>query len=164
VALNEDVIVKAPGVFLEVECTTWYALVALGLAPDIDQYGRPLPEEAWKQSYAVAMLDADRLRVTLAPVLANAFADGREFYSASIPEQEDIGEVLDSIDREVDGVWKKFAVTSKKGWVETDDVDLVFLDEGKEIIHRMIELCRCGEVKVELARLADPNPGLKVVR
>ncbi|MGO9572589.1 MAG: hypothetical protein ACLP5H_34165 [Desulfomonilaceae bacterium] len=149
--LMENMILTGQGDCLEFDMEQWCALLNLGMMPEPDEHGRPLPGEVWKQRYMSAMLDDERLPVTLSVEQARVFAESLEFYSAGIPEREDVGRVITAIDREIDGKWTKYAVTTGRGWIETDDVELLFLQDGKDIIRKAIVLLRSGTVRVELA-------------
>ena len=153
--LCEDVIVRGPGGSVPCERDQWFALLSLGLMPEPDQYGKPLLGEEWKNNIQLAVIDDEALPVTFTAEQARVFADALEFYSAGIPEREEIGEVLEYVEQR----FQNYAVTARKGWVETDDVEIVFLEGGKDIIRKMIALLRRGPVKVELAREPEPEPG-----
>src|SRR5208283_878917 len=118
--LAENVILSGPGGCLEFDAGQWCAL-HMFLMPEPDQYGQPQPGEEWKLPMMSAVYDDERLPVTFSAEQAKAFADALEFYSASIPEAEEIGKVLTSVDMVVDGKMTTYAVTSRKGWVATDD-------------------------------------------
>ncbi len=153
--LSDNVILTGPGGCLELDSGQWCALLNLGMIPEPDQSGRSLPSGQWKQDLMFAALDDERLPVVFSAEQARTFADALEYSSASIPESAEFGKLLTTREVEVGGEWKKYAVTSRKGWVETDDVELLFLEDGKEIIHRTIELLRSGPVTIELAARAD---------
>lgn len=152
--LSENVILSGPGGCLELDFEQWCGL-HMFLMPETDQYGRPQPGEEWKLPMMSAVCDDERLPVTFSAEQAKAFAESLEFYSAGIPENEDIGKIISVIDREINGKWTKYAVTTGRGWIETGDVELLFLQEGKDIIRKAIELLRSGEVTVQLAAQMD---------
>lgn len=150
--LHDDVIITGAGGSLQIDAITWCGLLQLGAMPEPDQYGRPLPGEEWKVDFGRAAYDDEKLPVSLSGDRAKIIADTLELYSARIPEREEIGEVLNEVWKDdVDGLPMKYAVTSKKGWIETDDVELVFLEQGKQVIRDLIDLCRRGPIKVSLA-------------
>lgn len=162
--LCENVVITGPGNGLEVDRDTWCALLNMGIFVDRGAHGQPLLGEEWKTGFMLSALDDEKLPVTLSAGQARAVADSLETYSALIPDPEEIGEVLTDTSTPVDGLYEKFAVTKRRGWVQTDDVSLVFLEEGKGIIRDVIELCRRGPVKVDLARRAEPNRRLTLVK
>jgi len=130
---------------------------------DVDEQGRIPAAEQWKEDFRVASLDTSKLPVSLSAERAAVLAGQLRQFSRPIPEKEEIGQVIDTVDREIDGQWRKFAVTSRKGWIETDDVASVFLEQGKGIIRDVIELLERGPVKVDLAKRFEPGPRLRVV-
>jgi hypothetical protein len=160
--LHDNVVATGVGGSMELDSGQWSALLAF-LMPEPDQYGRALPEEKWKLEVMSQLFDDEQMPVTLSANQARAYADALEFYSSSIPEKEEIGDVIDTVDREIDGQWKKYAITSRKGWIETDDVELIFLEEGKQMIRDLVELCRKGPIKVDLASRAHEGPRLTPV-
>jgi hypothetical protein len=148
--LCENVMLIAPGGSLELDSEQWCGLLNLGLMPEPDQDGRPLPGEAWKHDWVAAAMDDEKLPVFFSPEQATAFADGLERYSAGIPEKEDFGKLLSVVDRPIDGQWRKYAVTTQQGWIETDDVEIGFIEDGKSVIHEAIAIFRSGRVRVVL--------------
>jgi hypothetical protein len=162
--LTEDVVVSGRGGQFQLDVEQWCALTSFFM-PEPDKYGRALPTEEWKHKVRRDMFDADRMPVHLLAEQAEIFAGDLEFYTANIPEQSQFGKVLDAVDHEVDGEWKKFAITSKRGWIETDDVELLFLEEGKDIIRNLVWLCRRGPITVDLAnRKTRPAPTGQTVK
>ena len=163
--LSEGVIAAGLGGQVYLDRDQWSAL-SWFLMPETDQHGQPLPGEEWKHHVTQSALHEESFPIRFTEEQSRIFADAMEFYSASIPEREEIGEVLDTVDREIDGQWKKYAVTSSKGWLETDDVEIVFLEDGKQIIRDLIALCRKGPVTVNLESSDDfvtPRPPAKVM-
>jgi len=162
--LCEDIVVIAPGKRLQLNNETWCALLGLGFGPmDVDEHGRIPAAEQWKEDFRVASLDTSKLPVSLSAERAAVLAGQLRQFSRAIPEAREIGEVLDVVDRCIHGQWRKFAVTSRKGWIECDDVAIVFMEQGKAAIEAVIELFERGPVKVDLAERSEPGPRLRVI-
>lgn len=149
--ISQPLVLTGQEGYIELDSEQWCALLSLGLMPEVDDHGNPLPGEAWKHEWRHGLLHDEHFPLVIPAEQAKVFAESLELSSAGIPEREEIGRVISAVDRKVDGEWRRYAVTTGRGWVETTDAALLFLGEGKDIIHETVTVLRSGPVVVDLA-------------
>jgi len=153
--LSENVILTGLGDCIELDPEQWCGLTQIGGA---------LPENGvhdWRE--AVFQSVGGKLPIKLSAPEAAEFSANLQISFDQIPE---IGRVIDVSRHAVPGPHSEtYVITSKQGWLAVDDVFLPFLGVDKQIISKVIELCRKGPVKVEFALAAQgPRPHLTVVK